>query len=145
MASAAVEDLHVALDAGGPGDIRLVLADALQDAGSPLAMGYRVLGLLGMRPDHLRPCPTDPTCDHWLYQLLPHRGTLAASLPYTFNADDLLMTAWFRAFEPRLFGRHSRSRREADFWAALGFAKLAAADQVAIVARAQAGPTRGTR
>lgn len=127
--TADIEALHAHLDAE-PGDhtARLILADMLEEAGDVRAEGYRAMARHRMRPCHLRPCPSDPTCDHWMWQLLPRRHVTSDG--YTFDADSPAWGEWFRLFCPRLFGAHfgrrGGGRRAAEDAAALAFSQLPA-------------------
>ena len=100
-----VELLHARLDAMGrdPCDhaLRLVLADALDEAGDPRAAGYRALGLHGLYT-HTR-APVE--LKHWTWFSLDYRGD-----------DRTLPRDWFNL----LPGGHCRHTDETDVTATCG-------------------------
>jgi len=136
-----LDALHAALDAEPwSATLRLVIADELDALDDPLGEGYRAMGALGMHPCHLRPCPGDPTCDHWMWQLLRLGGGYGNA--YTFDARRPEFVEWFREFCPRLFGDHTGpregGRRGAEDKAARAFTRLPAATRAAILEAAGA-------
>lgn len=130
------DDFQAAIDAEpANGLLRQVFADWLDDRGDDRAAGYRALGALGMSPRHFRPT-SDPRDDHWMYQLLRQWAWNAA---YTFDDRRPEMGAWFRAFEPRVYGSHHRTRRGTDDAAARAFGGLTPGQQAAALSPVLAG------
>lgn len=127
-----------ALDADpGHWGLRLVFSDFLEERNDPRALGMRALGQLRMWPVRLRPVPDNPTCDHWMFQLLPVLLSRSSDAfrRCTFDSEDADMKAWFREFCPHVFGSHYRSRQAAEDAAAHGFARLDARTQQDILIR----------
>lgn len=129
-----IEAIHRHLDLH-PDDhgARLVLADRLDDAGSPLAEGTRALGLLQKRP------VIDEQAHHrghwvygcWFYHADDH-DSIRANFPQTCLDCNELPSEWvFQANKVRDSGSHNRvwcgyveTRRAAEEQAALAFARL---------------------
>lgn len=115
-----IEALHRHLDRV-PDDhtARLVLADRLEEAGSPLAEGYRALGIYGRRPrldgQQMLWCWSWTTESTW-----PQRPY--QTFPWCIPRD------WWRAMRGDIESGHrgidQPSRREAEDAAAMAFARL---------------------
>jgi hypothetical protein len=110
-----VELLHAALDPH-PGDttLRLALADALRDCGSPLGDGYEALARLGVYAH----CSPWGVCPNWAVCLWPTNA---------FSGNHGLPSAWgclLRTRRPFYSWFHARTRCEVEDAVAAVFPEL---------------------
>jgi uncharacterized protein (TIGR02996 family) len=129
-----IDAMHAHLDSH-PDDhgARLVLADRLEDAGSPLAEGMRALALMERWPvrDQLDSHRGHWVYGRWFYHCDDH-DAIRANFPETCLDCNELPSEWvFRAnkvrapdSQNRVWCGYVQTRREAEEQAAEGFARL---------------------